>query len=211
MKNKMIKAIAVLLILGLAGSIVGCDLLHEKVIEIVVRNSACVEFEEREDSAQFTTPETIDVAEEVDEALAAAGLKRGHITDAKLLAGSYTVTMLQDAGHDWEISGTILVQRDDVTDGPEIILDYSSESVSLEVALVTGEIFADLNPDGVALFNRALYNYHHDDMDPILTFTVVNDECSPTPSPADSLIFDWTGCMYMYVVVTDTLDIVDPF
>ena len=208
MKNKMIRTIAVLLILGLAGSIAGCKLLHEKVIEIVVRDSVCVEFLQREDSAQFTTPKTVDVAEEVDEALSGIGLDRDDITDARLLAGSYTVTMLEDAGHDWEISGTILVQRDDISDGPEIILDYSSQS--LEGALATGEIFANLNPDGVELFNRALDDYRAD-FDPILTFTVVNDACTPAPTEQDSLIFDWTGCMYMYVIVEQTLDIPDPF
>ncbi|MFH1865621.1 MAG: hypothetical protein ABIK85_07035 [Candidatus Eisenbacteria bacterium] len=208
MKNKTIKAVAILLILGVAGSMVGCKLLQEKVIEIVLRTSACVEFNEREDSAEFTTPEMIDVAEEVDEALASADLSRTDIIEAKLLAGSYDVTWLEDAGHDWGISGTILVQRDDITDGPEVIVDYSSQS--LEDALAEGEIFADLNPDGVALFNRALDDYIAG-MDPVLTFTVSNDACAPAPSPADSLKFDWTGCMYMYVIVEQEPDVIDPF
>ncbi|MCK4408466.1 MAG: hypothetical protein KAW67_00170, partial [Candidatus Eisenbacteria sp.] len=208
---KMIRTITVLLILGLAGSIAGCKLLHSRFIEIVVRDSVCVEFEEREDSAQFTTPATVDVAEELDEALSGVGLTRADITGAKLLAGSYTVTMLQDVGHDWEISGTILVQRDDISDGPEIIVDYSSQS--LEDALAAGEIFADLNPAGVELFNRALDDYRENMYtNPILTFTVSNDTCTPAPTgaPADSLIFNWTGCMYMYVIVEEELTVFDP-
>jgi hypothetical protein len=207
MKNKTVKIIAALLVLGLAGSLVGCKLLQMKVIEVVLKETTCMEFREREDSANFNTPETVDVADQIDDALASQEMTRADIRDARLLAGSYEVTWLEDAGHDWLISGNILIQRDDIADGPEIIVDYTNQS--LETAEVEGEIFADLNPAGVALFNRALEDYVAG-FDPVLTFTVSNDACTPAPSPADSLKFDWTGCMYMYLIFKKDLEVFDP-
>jgi hypothetical protein len=40
---------------------------------------------------------------------------------------------------------------------------------------------------------------------------VESDNVTPAPSPSDSLKFDWTGCLYMYVVTPYRTEVVDFF
>ena len=205
MNHRLIKALALLLVVGLAVAATSCKLLHEKVIEIVLNSSACMDFEEREDSAQFTTPETVDVADDIDDALSEAGVSRDDLVEARLIGATYEVTWLDDPGHDWEIEGEIILSY---AGEESTIVDYSEQS--LYDALGAGKIKADLNQSGVNLFNKALGDYM-DGWNPVLTFTVSNDACTPSPSPSDSLKFDWTGCMHMYIIVEQEPDVIDPF
>jgi hypothetical protein len=208
MSNKMRRIIALLVVLGLAVCITGCNLLHDRVIDVVLRNTYEMDFEEREDSADYVgDSEEIDVAEDIDDALESFDppLDRDDITDARLLSASYEVTWLEDPGHDWEISGRIWLQygRDE-----EVLVDYSGES--LYDALGAGEIYADLNPSGVDLFNEALDDFRGG-QDPILTFWMNSDDCTPAPSASDSLKFNWTAHVYMYVVSPFSLEVFDIF
>lgn len=208
MSNKMRRIIALLVVLGLAVGITGCNLLHDRVIDVVLRNTYEMDFEEREDSANYVgDSEEIDVAEDIDDALESFDppLDRDDITDARLLSASYEVTWLEDPGHDWEISGRIWLQygRDE-----EVLVDYSGES--LYDALGAGEIYADLNPSGVDLFNEALDDFRGS-QDPILTFWMDSDDCVPAPSASDSLKFNWTAHVYMYVVSPFSLEVFDIF
>ncbi len=210
MSNKMRRIIALLVVLGLAVGITGCNLLHEKVIDVVLRNSYEMDFEEREDSANYVgDSEVIDIAEDIDDALESfyPPLDRDDITDARLLSASYEITWLEDPGHDWVISGRIWMQYDL---DEEVLIDYSEEPLSLYGALGAGEIYADLNESGVALFNEALDDFLAGD-DPVLTFWMDNDECVPAPSASDSLKFNWTARVYMYVVVPLELEVFDMF
>ena len=197
MSNKMTRVVTFLIILGLAVGFAGCEFLYDKVIDIIMRSAAEMEFEEREDSAEFTTPRTVDIADELDDALAGVEppMTRADIIAAHLLAGSYEVTMLRST-HDWEIEGRILIEREDIPGSPVTIVNYESES--LTSLLTAGEKYASLNAAGVTVFQDALAAYIAGS-DPVLKFTVANDAVTPEPSPADSLIFDWTGRMYLYV------------
>ena len=206
MNNKMRGIIALLIVLGLAAGITGCKLLHEKVVDIVLRNYAEMDFETREDSADYVgTPQIVDVADGIDEALAGFDppLERSAITDARLLSASYEVTWLEDPEHDWEISGGVWIQYGLAE---SVIIDYSEQS--LYDALGAGEISAELNQSGVNLFNAALDDFRSG-LDPVLFFWVEGDSCAPLPTPADSLKFDWTGRFYMYVVSPITLEVPD--
>lgn len=208
MNNKIRGIIALLIVLGLAAGVTGCKLLHEKVVDVVLRNSAAMDFEEREDSADYVgDPEFIDIAEGIDEALAGFDppLDRTDIKDARLLAGTYEVTWLEDPAHDWEISGRVWIQYGLAE---SVIIDIPEQS--LYDALGAGEISAELNESGVSLFNAALDDFRSG-LDPVLAFWVDGDSCVPEPSAQDSLKFNWTGRLYMYVVSPVTLETFDLF
>ena len=208
MSNKMRRIIALLVVLGLAAGIAGCKLLHEKVIDIVLRSTYAMDFGTREGSASYVGDhEVIDIAEDIDDALGAFDppLGRSSITDARLLSASYEVTWLEDPGHDWTITGEIWLRYGRAE---EVLVNYSGQS--LYEADGAGEIVADLNPSGVNLFNEALDDFRYG-LDPMLTFWVKGDECVPSPSASDSLKFDWTAHVYMYVVSPVTLDVFDLF
>lgn len=208
MSNKMGRIIALLIILGLAVGITGCELLHEKVIDIVLRNTFDMDFREREDSANYVgDSEEIDVAEDIDDALEGFDppLERSDITDARLLSASYEVTWLEDPGHDWEISGRIWMRYGRAE---SVLVNYDDQS--LYDALDDGEIFADLNPSGINLFNEALEGFRNG-QDPVLSFWMDSEDCIPAPSESDSLKFNWTARVYMYVVSPFTLEVFDIF
>lgn len=208
MNNKMRGIIALLIVLGLAVGVTGCKLLHDKVVDIVLRNYTAMDFQEREDSADYVgEPEEVDIAEKIDDALAGFDppLTRASITDARLLSGTYEVTWLEDPGHDWDIKGSIWIQYGLAE---SVIVDYSEQS--LYDALGAGEISAELNQSGVNLFNAALDDFRGG-ADPVLFFWVEGDSCAPEPTPADSLKFDWTGRLYMYVVSPLKLQTFDMF
>ncbi|MCK5597170.1 MAG: hypothetical protein KAJ04_06965 [Candidatus Eisenbacteria sp.] len=208
MNNKMRGIIALLIVLGLAVGVTGCKLLHEKVVDVVLRNSAAIDFEVREDSANYVgDPQVIDIAEGIDDALGGFDppLERVKIKEAGLLAATYEVTWLEDPGHDWEISGRIWMQYGQAE---SVIIDYSEQS--LYDALGAGEISAELNASGVTLFNQALDDFRSG-QDPVLSFWMDGDGCIPQPSAQDSLKFDWTARIYMYVVSPVTLEVPDLF
>lgn len=205
MNHRIVKAATLMLLFALIIAGTSCKLLQEKVVDVVINTYAEMEFEEREDSANFTTPDVVNVAAKVDSALASIDMTREDIVEVRLVGGTYDVTWLEDPEHDWVISGEILLSYD----GEEsTLVDYDSQS--LYDALGAGEITVDLNSSGVSLFNRALEDYISDPFAyPELTFTVTNDACTPTPSPSDSLKFDWTGRVYMYIVVEQEVEIID--
>lgn len=208
MSNRIRNIVALLVVLGLAVGISGCKLLHEKTLDIVFRNWAAMEFQEREDSANYVgDPKLVDVADDLDDALASVDppLERSDITDARLLAATYEVTWLEDHGHDWELTGKIWMQYGRAE---SVIVNLTSES--LYHALGAGEIHADLNQSGVNLFNQALEDYRMG-LDPVLSFWVENDDCVPAPSSQDSLKFDWTGRLYMYVISPIHPEVIDLF
>ena len=211
MSNKMKRIIALLVVLGLTAGITGCKLLHDKVIDVVLRNTCEMDFRTREDSGNYVgDPEVIDIAEDIDDALAAFDppLERSDITDARMLSASYEVTWLEyptSPEHDWTIKGEIWLRYGRAE---SVIVDYSGQS--LYEADGAGEIVADLNPSGVSLFNEALEDFLDGD-DPVLTFWVKGDECVPAPTASDSLKFDWTARVHMYVVSPFRLEVFDIF
>lgn len=210
MNNKIRGIIALLIVLGLAVGVTGCKLLHEKTVDVVLRNSAAIDFEVREDSASYVgDPQVIDIAEGIDDALAGFDppLDRAHIKEAGLLAATYEVTWLGDPEpwHDWEISGSIWIKYGLAE---SVFIDYSE--LWLHEALGAGEIHAELNASGVTLFNQALDDFRSG-QDPVLSFWMDGDGCVPPPSGDDNLMFDCTARIYMYVVSPVTVEIPDLF
>jgi hypothetical protein len=203
MRRLAIPAILLLFLLALGP---GC-ILEEKVIEVVVSAETCAEFEEDEDSENFTTPVTIDYAEEIEDILADNGISRSDIMRAKLMKASYEVTSFSHT-HDWVISGEITVERTDDPEGPATLVEYTSQS--LEAALGV-ETPAALDPAGVTLINDALDDFVNGDDDVTLIFAVNNGDVGPTsPSPADRLVFTWRACVVVHVLVAEELEVPDP-
>lgn len=205
MNHRTIKAFSFVLILAMALSVTSCKLLHEKVIDIVLHNTAEMEFKVRAFSSVFAAPATVNVAAEVDSALVEAGLSREDIVDAGLVAATYELTWLEDPGHDWDITGRILLAYGLAE---STVVSYSD--TSLYGLVGAGEIRAQLDRSGVRLFNQALDDYLAGGY-PELTFTLANDSCTPAPTPADSMKFNWTGRVYMYVTVGQKTEIIDIF
>jgi hypothetical protein len=199
---KIITISAALAALVAIGS--GC-ILEDTGIEIVVKDTYCMTFAENHESETFVTPYTIDLADEIDEALDDAGVDPGQVTRASMITATYQVTV--PPAHDWTLSGQITVERTDIVAGPEVIVDYASQALS---GCTDEPVFADLNEDGVELVNDAIEDYLNG-MEPMLRFEVHNGDCAPSPSPVDRLVFEWEACVLYYAVVRDTLSVPDPF
>lgn len=201
-----IRKITLLLLLCLVASGTSC-IMEEKVIEIVLTDKTCADFEQDEDSATFVTPAVLDYGSEIEEILEENDVSRSDIKRALVVSGSYGVTDFSHT-HDWVIGGYISVERLDISDGPATIVNYSSQSVQAALGIM---IPADLNGAGVALLNRALADFIAGS-NPILRFEVHNGSVGPTPPDAqDRMIFDWKGCIVIHVVVSQELDVPDPF
>jgi hypothetical protein len=211
MKRRSVKTLTFLLIGALVVCAAGCKILHNKVIDLVIRKSACMDFTERHDSADYVGGrESFPVAAEVDKALSSLEppLERADIDTARLTSASFEVTWLEDPGHDWTIAGRIMIGYD----GQEEPMATYDE-VSLRDALAEGgPIFVPtFNQDGVDLFNQALEDYLAG-LDPEVELWVESDDCDPRPQDVgDSLKYDWNGCIYMYIVSPYSADVVDFF
>ena len=162
----------------------GC-ILEDTGIEIVIKDVYCMTFEEDHESETFVTPSTINLAEELDQALEDNDVSPDQVVRASMIIATYQVT--DPPAHDWTLTGQITVERTDIVEGPEVIVDYASQALS---DCTDAPVFADLNEDGVNLINDAIEDYLNG-MDPILLFKVQNGDCDPSPSESDRLVFEW--------------------
>ncbi len=201
----LIPVLLVLLAFALSGS--DC-LLYEKVLDVVYLHTTCVDFEQVEDSEEFTTPEEVDYAEEIDQILDDNGIDKSDIQAAHVVSASYEVTDFEHT-HDWTISGEITVRRTDVAGPTATIVEYTSQSVQGALGTRTP---ATLVQEGVELLNDALDDYLAGE-EPVLEFAVVSEsgDVDPDPSPSDVMEFDWKACIAFHIVATVRTDAPDPF
>jgi hypothetical protein len=189
----------------------GC-ILETKVIQVVFNHETSVEFTELHQTEIFTTPLVLDYGQEVNDALAEENIDRSEIIKASLVSVSYGVTRFSHP-HDWDITGSITVERTDpggpnTIFGPVAIVTYDSLSVKESL---DKKILANLDPAGVGLLNQALQDFI-DGQDPVIVFTVQNGDVDPNPSAVDQLDFDWTAWLNVQVILEETFDDVpDPF
>lgn len=179
----------------------GC--LDEKVIEIVLTAETTADFQQDEDSANWTEVGAVNLGQEIRDILDNNGYSTADIKEAYMTAASYGVTSFNQS-HDWEIGGRI-----DVTYGAttKTAINYASQSVQ---AALGRKIPVPLETDAVTLMNQALQDFLNGD-NPVLTFTVVNDSVTPEPSGTDRMIFDWRAWLAIQVVVDETVNVPDPF
>jgi hypothetical protein len=207
--KRILRPLVLLLIVGVVLGAAGCKLLHVKVIEIVLKHSTCMDFVEYEVTANWADPLEVYLGEEIDDALDDADLSRDDIVEAKMLGASYEVTdNVEHMGHDWILSGGILITYGAMT---ETIVKYTDQSVRDAMG---GKTYADLRQGGVDLLNDALFDYYENHMNPMVTFTLTNEAAEgdggESVSEADPLDFTWLGCMKMYIIVEEDLEVVDP-
>jgi len=202
--NRTMKLITVSALAALVAIGTGC-IIEDTGVEIVLKDTYCMTFEESHQSATFVTPRTIDLAEKLDEALADNDLEREDVVRGAMIVATYEVT--DPPSHDWTLTGAITVERTDIVDGPETVIDYASQSL---MDAYGAPVFADLNEAGVNLINDAIDDYIAG-QNPVLLFKVVNSACSPTPTSENQLVFDWEACVFYYAVVAETLAVPDPF
>ena len=197
-----------LLLLLVAFAMSGSDcLLDEKVLDIVYFQKTCVSFEQNEASAVFTTPETVDYADELDEILDDNDISKSDINSARVVSALYMVTDFSHT-HDWEITGEITVRRIDTAGTAVTLVTYTNQSIQ---DALNNSVQAVLDQAGVELMNQALEDYIAGTAEPVLEFAVENGTVSPTPSVQNMLVFDWRGCVAIHIVAGISLEVPDPF
>lgn len=202
--NTTMKLGTVSALIALVAIATGC-ILEDTGVEIVIKDVYCLPFEEDHESETFVTPETINLADELDAALDDAGVDRDQVVRGGMIAATYEVT--DPPAHNWTLTGGITVERTDIVAGPDTIIHYTSQSL---MGAYGAPVVADLDEDGVNLINDAIDDYIAGGS-PILLFKVVNGDCDPSPSASDRLVFEWEACVLYYAVIVDTLSVPDPF
>ncbi len=205
MKAAMKRTGLVLFLFGLIQVAGGC-IMEDRVIELVINETTCAEFLEDHATVSFVTPATVDYAAEINEILDDNDISREDLVSARLVSASYGVTDFP-THDDWNITGSITVERNDIADGPSTLWEYTSVSVQ---GALGKKIPAVLNEDGVGVLNRALAEFIAGGA-PVLTFKVVNSGVTPAPSSGDHLLFDWNGCIVVDFVAKTDVEVPDPF
>jgi len=224
--NKLFAKISLALLCCLVIGGNGC-ILETIVAQLVLTSETCATYEQQEDSANWNTPYVLDnYAADLDSALAEAGWEREDIESVTLMAAHYGVTKIHpDNTQDWEIEGSVTVQRTDVPGPVATLLDYSSVTVN---GALDQKIVATLNSAGVDVINQALAAYlpKFDDDGELIPGTRVNPELvfndvngAVTPDPADDvtqqvpfpLHFDWKVWITAQVILNEETDVPDPW
>jgi hypothetical protein len=188
-------------VLGLGGC-----LLEDREVEIVLNEEHCLEFEEYHTIENYTTPDTLEIGEELDSLLVDNSISKDQILDAFLVSVHYEITecALTD---NWELEGAITIERDDISDGPDTLLAYTELIVAPET--VGDKAQGVLNAEGVGILNRAIEDYLAGGS-PVLILTVVSGGVEPSPSEGNPLEFTWEACLYMQVIYMLETDSFEP-
>jgi hypothetical protein len=204
----MMRFLAVLALASLVLIAGGGCILKTKTIEIVLNDDGCVQFSENQTSETFTTPSTLYLADELDELLENNDLSHTDVKAARLSSATYEVTEFDTTDTHWALTGAITIERQDVSDGPFNIIDYTNQAV-MDAYLV--RTVAALNEDGVDLLHRAIDDYLLGER-PVLIFKVQNGGVGPSsPTVGNPLVFDWEACFGLYVIIEQEYEVPDPF
>jgi hypothetical protein len=214
MKATLRKAGILLFLFGLIQIAGGC-IMEDKVVELVVNETTCVDFGEDHATVSFVTPATVNYADKINEILDENDVSREDIRSARLVSASYGVTNFP-THTDWLITGSITVEWADASDpgviieGPETLWEYTSVSIS---ASLGKKIPMILKTEGVGVLNHALDAFikNQENKSPILTFRVENTGVVPPPDDNDHIVFDWAGCIVVDIVAKTDVSFPDPF
>jgi hypothetical protein len=210
MKKKIVVSLFVLALVA-PGTLwlTGCT--EEELIDIALANEFAQLHEQNSASEVWDDTTTVDLAEEVENALAGTDYSRSDITKAVLNGASYGVDdWTEPATHpDWTIGGRVTVQRIDGTPGAATeLFDYSGVSVKNSLGQ---KITVDLNPPAVDVINDALEDFVMNSTSrPVLQFVTSNESVDPSPSATDRIIFDWVVWIRYQVVVPRIVETFDP-
>jgi len=194
-------------VIALAVGLSGCLEKKKKVVEIILTAQTCGEWDQDSADEIFEDTDTIDVAGEINDALASAGVPRDSILAAWILGGAYGSTSFTVTGPpDWVIWGAIEIER--VGGGSATIINYDSASVKNSLGL---EIPAPLQAAGVALLQAGLDDYLAGSDDVTFIYRIINGDVEPDPSPTQRIVFSWKAWIYLQVKMTEGFELIDPW
>jgi len=200
-KNAALILLTAVLIAGASSCI-----MEDRLVEFVVTEETCAPFDIDSPLVNFEETAVVFLADDLNEVLGDNDAAREDIVTARIVSLSYSVTQFSHT-HDWDITGAVTVERQDVADGPDTLLNYTDQSVEGALGV---RIPASLNEDGVALVNRALDAFLAGG-NPVLVFKVVNGGANPPPSVSDHIVFQWEPCLVTHIVVKKDIEVPDPF
>ncbi|MGD1049069.1 MAG: hypothetical protein ABR899_10025 [Candidatus Krumholzibacteriaceae bacterium] len=204
----MRKAALLLLAAGLLVCMSSC-IMEDRTVQFVVTHETCATFDVSSQSASFTVPTSVFLADEINSALNDNNAALEDVVTARIVSLSYGVTGFTPPAspHDWQITGAVTVERNDISDGPDTLLSYTDESVENAYGK---RIPAKLNKDGVDIVNRAIDAYIAGG-NPVLIFTLVNGSVNPAPSALDPVMFQWRPCLVLHIITQKDTQVPDPF
>ncbi len=185
------------------GALAGPGCLKDKVLDVVLTGETSADFAQDEASANFTTPVTIDMGQEIRNILTDNGYTVEDLKDAFMTSAFYGVLTFNQS-HDWEITGRIDVTYKSTT---ATAITYTSQSVQ---GALGKKMSVPLEQGGVDLINQALDDFRAGQNNP-LTFTVVNGSVNPAPSGSDRMVFTWRAWIDIQVILDETVTVPDPF
>ena len=200
-KNAALILLTALLLAGASSCI-----MEDRTVEFVVTEETCAPFDIDSPLANFEEAAVVFLADDLNEVLGDNDAAREDIVTARIVSLSYSVTQFSHIP-DWDITGAVTVERQDVTDGPDTLLNYTDQSVQGALGV---KIPANLNEDGVGVLNRALDDFIAGG-NPVLIFKVVNGGVNPPPSVSDRIVFQWEPCLVTHIVVKKDIEVPDPF
>jgi len=170
---------------------------------VIVTEKVVVQFEEyREIPTIGSAVVAEDFKERIMDALDRENATIEDVVSISMVSGAYKVTKPSKAGHDWVITGTVTMKRQDdpmgpVTDGPANFIDMFNQSLDMAKGK---PVVASLNSAGVDVVNRALADILLGG-DPRLIITMESSSITPPPSPSDPLVFKWLAEVTFQAVV----------
>lgn len=166
--------------------------------EVVVTETVCVNMHQYETDGDIGSSAVSDkFRERLMEKIADYGATLDDIDELTVVSATYKLSSLKNTRHDWTVSADVYVSRDDVSDGPEMLISFSNESLQ---GFKGKPVNASLDGDGVALLNRALDDLLNG-MDPAVRVSLMNTSISPEPTMDDPLQFNWVACVEFQAVV----------
>jgi hypothetical protein len=186
----------------------GCNILEDKILQVVLSEEVYAEFLANETTDNWTDSAVIDYGQEVSDILADNGYNRSDIDQISLMTAFYGVTQYNGAT-DWIISGLIRVRRTDADATPAeqnyvTIANYSQVSVP---ATLNQKVEADLDQAGVSLLNQALADFITGD-NPVLEFEIesLSADISPDPTVANPMVFAWKAWLVFQILLSEEIE-----
>lgn len=205
--KKVFFSVALMFPIVIALGLGGC-LLEDRDVQIVLNEDFCKEFPEDHASENWTHSEIVELGEDLDLLLADNEISMDQIDSIFVSGGNYDVTEYTAIDHDWRISGSITIERTDVSgSGPVTLITYDSVFIDAEYA--SGPQTVSLEPAGVALINQALYEYLNAGATPEFEISVVNGDVDPSPTTEDRIVFELKACILVQVISTLDVEIVN--
>jgi uncharacterized glyoxalase superfamily protein PhnB len=193
-----------LLVIAVLGSLLanaGCVL---NGTDVVITDAVCVDIDEVQTTGSFSTFVVTDQFKAAfDKKLKENGKTTVDVKSIHMVSATFKTTLVKP--HDWNVTATIDIARQDTPggaydDGPAPLVSFSDQSLT---ALRGSPTDATLSADGVALVDRALASLVAG-QNPRLVLIVNNENVTPTPSIADPMAFKVKTCVTFQAVVNGT-------